>query len=45
MTLLSIKYEPLSGIFQHVNNKVKMDRIDSLELITAILISIDGSYS
>ena len=43
MAVLSSKMQLLKEIFEHLNYK-KLDRIDALELISCIILSIDGSF-
>lgn len=40
---LSNKVEPLTNIFNHMNYR-KLDRIDAMELISCILLAINGSF-
>lgn len=43
MVGLSNKSEPIKQIFAHLNH-MKLDRIDAFELISAIILSIDGTF-
>ena len=43
MRALSNKHESVKSIFNHMNYS-KLDRIDAFELMSMILLSIDGSF-
>jgi hypothetical protein len=43
MRVLSNKQEPVKNIFNHMNHKM-LNRIDALELISGILLAVDGKF-